>query len=146
MESVGWWALSFASEGVLLNGTTLQLGFKSEFRGHSARMGIYYGNQTANPMSAITAVVQLPPSAQGSLALSVQPGPTALPRWSWVGSPASASFTAAQPMRTASGMASARDEGARERPASREPATHTHAATSWGNQIFLFLVEIFLER
>ena len=79
MESVGWWALSFASEGVLLNGSTLQLGFKSEFRGHSARMGIYYGNQTANPMSAITAVVQLPPSAQGSLALSVQPGPTALP-------------------------------------------------------------------
>ena len=56
----------------------------------------------------------------------VEPFPGALPQLR-VEAPAPASFTVftvAQPMRTASGMASARDEGARA--ASREPATRNH--------------------
>ena len=53
----------------------------------------------------------------------VEPFPGALPQLR-VEAPRPASFTAAQPMRTASGMASARAEGARA--ASREPATRNH--------------------
>ena len=54
---------------------------------------------------------------------STEPFPGDLPQLR-VEAPAPASFTVAQPMRTASGMASAREEGARA--ASREPATRNH--------------------
>jgi AP-2 complex subunit alpha len=46
------------NEGIMLPGPHLQLGFKSEFRGHRGKIGIYYGNlspQTINMSCAITA-------------------------------------------------------------------------------------------
>ena len=62
--------LCLTSEGVLQNGPALQLGFKSDFRAHAARVGIYLANVGASPIAGLVIEVMLPPGTQGSLAVS----------------------------------------------------------------------------
>ena len=58
VSGAAWWCLCVQNEGIMLPGPQLQLGFKSEFRGHRGKIGIYYGNlspQTINLSCSITA-------------------------------------------------------------------------------------------
>jgi len=74
-----WWAHCLAQEGVLLQGPTVQVGFKTEFRAHTARLGLYYGN--LEPSATVTlsvCAVQSSAATQGALLLSLAPPPTAL--------------------------------------------------------------------
>lgn len=62
-----------------MQGPTVQVGFKTEFRAHTARIGLYYGNLEAEaPVTLSACSVQSSPGTQGALLLSVAPPPTAL--------------------------------------------------------------------
>jgi len=65
-------------EGVLLAGPVLQLGFKADFRGHSGRLGVYFGNLTPTALQSVVVELVVPPATQPGLACTAANGPTML--------------------------------------------------------------------
>jgi len=78
-SGAAWWALSFQPEGILLPGPVLQLGFKTEVRGHRARLGLYFGNLSHAPISLSQCSVTSGSPSALALTAAAPPG-TLLPR------------------------------------------------------------------
>nr|ALD47903.1 alpha adaptin ear domain protein [Emiliania huxleyi] len=76
---IAWWKMTLQTEGILLPGPSLQLGFKTDFRPPRGRIGIYFGNLGGGALSISACAVAMSDGSSGGLTITAAAGPTALP-------------------------------------------------------------------
>ena len=68
-----WQKLCLQTEGILQSGPALQLGFKADFRGHAARLGMYFGNVGNAPLMGLKVEIIVPPASKPALTANAAP-------------------------------------------------------------------------
>jgi AP-2 complex subunit alpha len=70
---VPWRKLCLQTEGMLFSNANLQIGFKADFRGYAARLGIYLGNVSSQPFSGVAVELITPSATQPALLTTAAP-------------------------------------------------------------------------